>query len=353
MRDTELPGAAWATIGPDGREEIGALGYDPDVIVRLASLTKPFAAMLTLQLVDRGLLSLDDAIDRWLPELGRRPVLRHPGAELDDTMPAVRQLTVHDLLTMGLGFGWHPAFDGSEPMAMAISAAGIGPGPFTPAMSPEAWLTEVGALPMLHQPGEGWIYDSSYLALGILLERAADRDLDALLTEHLTGPLGMADTGYAVARTELSRLPAFLQTAGDSGGPLTVASPATDPEASRPPLLRGGTTGLYSTASDLLRFVRFLLDDDRTAVLRQDHRSSGQRAMSELFLEPGTGWGYGVGVDLAPRYGSADRFGWSGGTGTTLSVDPRRRTASVLLTQVGLDAEFMTGLLKAFWRATA
>jgi len=349
MRDRELPGATWVAIGPGDTEEIGAIGYDVDAVVRIASLTKPFTAMLTLRLADRGLLSLHDPIERWLPELARRPVLRDPSAELDDTVPPRRRLTVHDLLVMGLGFGWHPAFDGGQPMTRAME--GIGPGPFPPAMSPEAWLTEVGALPMIHQPGEGWLYDSSYLALGILLERAADDDLNALLGEHVTGPLGMTDTGYTVPERDLDRLPAYLEP---SGSTLMTISPAGDVTAARSPELRGGTTGLYSTARDLSRLARFLLADDELApLMAQDHRSDGQRAMSELFLEPGVGWGYGVGVDLAPRYGSADRFGWSGGTGTTLFVDPRRGTACALLTQVGLGAEFMTALLKEFWQVTA
>lgn len=348
-----MPGAVWVTIR-DGRAAAGSLGYEPDSVFRIASLTKPLVAMLALCLADRGVLALDDRIERWLPELSGRRVLRALGSELDDTVPARRALTVHDLLAMGMGFGWHPAFDGSQPLQRAITDQGLGPGAFAPAMTPEEWLEQVGALPMIHQPGEGWLYDSSHTALGILLERAGGADLDALLAEHVTGPLDMSETAYTLDERQLPRLPALL-----TGDPPAIERPAGDADASSVPAIRGGATGLFSTAADLTRLaLTFLGEDTRLPAgvvdaMRQDHRAPGQRAMSELFLEPGTGWGYGVSVDVRPRYGSADRFGWSGGTGTTLFADPRRRTAGILLTQVGFDAEFMSPLLKRFWQLTA
>lgn len=348
-----LPGAVWVTI-EDGHTAVDSLGYERDAIFRIASLTKPLTAMLALCLAHRGILSLDDRADRWLPELGGRPVLRTLGSELDDTVPARGRLTVHDLLVMGLGFGWHPAFDGSQPMQRAITDAGLGPGAFAPQMSPEAWLGEVGALPMIHQPGEGWLYDSSYTALGLLLERAGGADLDTLLAEHVTGPLGMEETAGVLSAEDLPRLPALL-----GGDPPRIERAAGDPAAALVPPLRGGATGLFSTAADLCRLALALLGEPCALpaglvdTMRHDHRGAGQRAMSELFLESGTGWGYGVAVDVRPRYGSPDRFGWSGGTGTTLFVDPRRRTGGILLTQVGFDAAFMSPLLKDFWRLTA
>ncbi|MBM9465240.1 beta-lactamase family protein [Aeromicrobium sp. YIM 150415] len=348
-----LPGAVWVTIR-DGRATVDSVGHEPDSVFRIASLTKPLVAMLTLCLADRGVLALDDRIDRWLPELSGRRVLRALGSDLDDTVPVRRALTVHDLLTMGMGFGWHPAFDGSQPLQRAITDHGLGPSAFAPAMDPATWLEQVGALPMIHQPGEGWLYDSSHTALGILLERTGGADLDALLAEHVTGPLGMGETTYTLDERTLPRLPALL-----TGDPPTIERPAGDPEANITPAIRGGATGLFSTAADLTRLALAFLGEDTGLpggvidAMRQDHRAPGQRAMSELFLEPGTGWGYGVSVDVRPRYGSTDRFGWSGGTGTTLFADPRRRTAGILLTQVGFDAEFMSPLLKRFWQLTA
>src|SRR5450631_590088 len=70
-----------------------------DTIFRIASLTKPIAAAATMLLVNDGVLRLDDAVERWLPELANRRGLRRIDAELDDTVPARRAITVGDLLT--------------------------------------------------------------------------------------------------------------------------------------------------------------------------------------------------------------------------------------------------------------
>ena len=71
----------------------------PDTICRIASITKPVAAAATMILVDDGKRRPDDAVERWLPELANRRVLRRIDSELDDTVPARRAITVRDLLT--------------------------------------------------------------------------------------------------------------------------------------------------------------------------------------------------------------------------------------------------------------
>ena len=84
-------------------------GDDPllvDAQVRISSNTKPMVAALTLLLAQDGMLSLDDPVERFLPELSDRRVLRRLDGPLDETEPARRSITVEDLLTMRLGFGW-------------------------------------------------------------------------------------------------------------------------------------------------------------------------------------------------------------------------------------------------------
>src|SRR6476646_12285081 len=76
-----------------------------DAIFRIASLTKPITAAATLSLVDEGLLRLTQPIDELLPELADRRVLRSIDAELDDTVPANRPITLEDLLSYRLGLG--------------------------------------------------------------------------------------------------------------------------------------------------------------------------------------------------------------------------------------------------------
>src|SRR6516165_9946853 len=76
-----------------------------DTIFRMLSMTKPMVAAAAVMLVEDGAIALDDAVERWLPELAARRVLRHPGASLDDTVSAARPVTLRDLLTFRLGLG--------------------------------------------------------------------------------------------------------------------------------------------------------------------------------------------------------------------------------------------------------
>ena len=96
-----------------------------NAIFRIASLTKPVAAATALTLVDEGVLRLDQPVDGLLPELAGRRVLRAIDAELDDTVPARRSITVDDLLTYRMGFGSVMAPPDTYPIQRAEAAAGL------------------------------------------------------------------------------------------------------------------------------------------------------------------------------------------------------------------------------------
>jgi len=114
-----------------------------DTIFRIASLTKPTAAAAAMILVEECRLRLDEPVDRWLPELAGRRVLTRIDAELDDTVPARRSITLRDLLTLRMGIGSVMAPPGTYPIQRAIAELRIGgDGPPKPAQSPPAdeWM---------------------------------------------------------------------------------------------------------------------------------------------------------------------------------------------------------------------
>ena len=76
-----------------------------DTIFRIASITKPIAGVAAMVLIEQGLLALEDPVARWLPELAEPRVLRSLESTLDDTVPAVRPITVADVLSFHLGWG--------------------------------------------------------------------------------------------------------------------------------------------------------------------------------------------------------------------------------------------------------
>jgi CubicO group peptidase (beta-lactamase class C family) len=107
-------------------------------------------------LVEECRLRLDEPVDRWLPELAGRRVLKRIDAELDDTVPARRSITLRDLLTQRLGIGSVMAPAGTYPIQRAMAELCIGgDAPPKPALTPptDEWIRRLGSLPLLHHPG--------------------------------------------------------------------------------------------------------------------------------------------------------------------------------------------------------
>lgn len=342
----EVPGAV-VGFWQDGVVSLDATGItaleggapmEVDCLVRISSNTKPMAAALTLALVDDGTLALADPVERFVPELRDRGVLRRLDASLDDTVPAEHPPTVEDLLTMRLGFGF--VFEGDCPALGAAADAGLGIGPPDPSipLAPGQWIARFAELPLIEQPGTVWRYDLAYAVLGVVLARAGRRPLEDLLRDRLLGPLGMVDTAFVAPP---GRLPPCY--ARDESG-LVLFDDARDSRWTTAPSFPDARGGLVSTATDLLRFASALLDGgggvlsaDGVSAMTRDHLTSEQRrAPSAAAFLNGSGWGYGVQVLTAQHDPSVrrPRYGWGGGLGTLWYSWPEQRTAAVLLTQV-------------------
>jgi len=347
-----IPGFAGAVrIGGQTRIRAGGrMAVEPDsppmredTLFRIASVTKPVGAALVLGLVQDGVLELDDPVARWLPEIASPRVLADPAGPLDNTVPAQRPVTLRHLLTMTCGWG---AVLERSPLQAAMREQGVSPGPLTPPMSADEFAARVAALPLAFQPGEGWLYDTGMDLAGIAAARAAGRPLSGLLAERITGPLGMTSTGFMAAD------PGRLATAylpGPAG--LKVLDPPHGAFA-RAPHFEELSSGLVSTAPDLLRFFGALADGGgpvltgrSVALMTADALTGAQRRQALPILGPGRSWGLGTAMDIeAPEpWMAPGRWGWDGGTGTTARVDPARGTVGVLLTQ-----RAMTGPLDGF-----
>src|SRR5438067_4840523 len=207
-----------------GSKAVG--GSDPmrrDTIFRISSMTKPITAAATMILVEEGKLRLDEPVDRWLPELADRRVLKRLDGPLDDTEPAKRPITVRDLLTFCMGFGMIMAPPDTYPILQAANEQQIGMGPPNPAAmpAPDDWMRRLGQLPLMHQPGEKWMYNTGSDVLGVLIARASGQPLETFLRERLFEPLGMKDTGFSVPAASLDRLTTSYWT-DPTSGKLTV-----------------------------------------------------------------------------------------------------------------------------------
>jgi CubicO group peptidase (beta-lactamase class C family) len=242
-----------------GTLAVGGAPMREDTLFRISSTTKPVTAAVILGLIEDGLLGLDEAVDKHLPELAGRRVLRRPDGPLDDTVEATRSVTVRDLLTFTWGFGMQGAMFTGAPTWPVVEAVGerelssFGPpGPGT-TPEPDTWLRRLAELPLLAQPGERWLYSAGSQVLGVLAARAGGAPFGEVMRARVLEPLGMRDTGFYAPD------PGRLATAyEDRDGQLAVTDPP-DGQWSRPPAFPDGAGGLVSTAADLLAFGRMLL----------------------------------------------------------------------------------------------
>lgn len=339
----------------------GSAPMERDAIFRIASITKPITAAAVLMLVDEGLVGLGDPVERWLPELAEPVVVRTPAGPVDDVVPAARPVTVEDLLSFRTGWGMPDDF--SLPAVRPLTAVQRYDLPFGRWPDPDTWLRALAEVPMLHQPGEAWLYGTSSDLQGILVARASGRSLADFLAERLFEPLGMRDTAFEVPASKRHRFTWAYHRAED--GALRLVDTPDGRFSGLPRFLSGGG-GLVSTADDWLAFGRLLLNAGATADGRRllspasvsrmttNHLTAAQRDAAGLFLS-GQGWGYGGQVDVTPAdpWSVPGRYGWVGGTGTTAHVVPATGTVTVLMTQTAMTSPAPTPLMRDFWRVTA
>jgi CubicO group peptidase (beta-lactamase class C family) len=341
----------------------GGVRMARDTIFRIASMTKPIAAAAAMILVEEGRLRLDEPVDRLLPELANRRVLRSIGSELNDTVPANRPITLRDLLTFRCGFGAVMTPPGTYPIQKAMADAGLAPGPSPADFTPDEWVERFAALPLMSQPGEQWLYHTGSDLLGVLIGRAAGMPFEDFLDRRIFGPLSMADTGFHVPEAKIDRLAtSYIRDAAT--GQQAVYDAGRGGRWSKPPTFASGGGGLVSTADDYLAFSRMMLGMGRyrgvrilsratVELMTTDQLTPAQKAASAFY--PGfwdaIGWGFGMSVTTARNgYLSVGSYGWDGGMGTSARNDPKEDLTCIMLTQRMMRSPAPEGLYTDIWQ---
>src|SRR5436309_6404962 len=349
-------------VAAAGSADVG--GTSPmarDSIFRVASITRPITAAAVMMLVEDGRIALEDPVGQWLPELASPAVVRTPAGRVDDVVPAVRPIAVADLLTFRAGHGFPSDF--SLPV-VGLLFSELKQGPPQPQLvaAPDDWMAALSRIPLLHQPGEAWLYETCSDIQGVLIARVSGRPLPEFLAERLFEPLGMADTGFAVPASKLGRFTSYYRT--DPAGGLELVD-APGGQWSSLPAFPSAAGGLVSTADDWHSFARMLLAGGSAggrqllspASVRQmttDQLTPSQRDAGRLFLE-GQGWGFGGSVDVETidPWNVPGRYGWVGGTGTAAHITPSTGTVTILLSQVEMAGPTAPALMRDFWRHAA
>jgi methyl acetate hydrolase len=346
----KVPGVvAMATTaeGPIYKGAFGTrrLGESPamtlDTVFRIASMTKAITCVAAMQLVEQGKLSLDEPVPAIDPGLAAPQVLIGfdvHGAPI--LRPAKRPITLKHLMTHTAGFCYE---QWNADLTRYVSASGM----------PQMATGKLAAMrmPLMFDPGERWEYGINIDWVGRLVEEASGQKLDAYLTDHVTGPLGMKDTGFAISPEQRARQASVHQREESSLTPQPFEGPIE-----REFLAGGG--GLYSTAGDYLTFLQMLLHDgsfkgvrilnpETVALMGENHigglqvgvlKTTRPPMTNDVDLFPGQtvrwGLGYMLTLDPGPDGRSAGSVTWAGIFNTYYWLDPVKRVAGVIMTQI-------------------
>lgn len=340
-------------------EEVAHLwtsGVAEDAIFRIASMTKPITSIALMQLVEQGKLAISDPVAKYLPEMANLEVFVAGGGAIPYvTRPPTTMLRVIDLLRHTAGFTY--SFQERTAVDAGYRKSGL-----------ENWgkvddatfLAELAKLPLDFDPGTRWNYSVATDVLGILVSRISGQSLGEYFAEHILGPLGMKDTGFAVPADQAHRIPDCYTFDPANKMRLIDKGGAESGWAGRHVFQSGGG-GLASTLADYHRFCTMLLNggtlDGVTIIGRKtlelmtaNHLPGGgdlTQHSKSLFSEAemaGIGFGLGFACNIDPAAtmlaGSAGEFYWGGMFSTAFLVDPQEDLTMVFMTQLSPSSTY-------------
>jgi methyl acetate hydrolase len=313
-----------------------------DTVVWIASMTKAVTSVAAMQLVEQGEISLDEPLSDRLTELREIQVLEGFDEAGAPRLRAPRRpITLRHLLSHTAGFSY--TFWNAD-MLRYYECASV-PGIIE-------CQTVTLMTPLVADPGERWEYGINIDWVGKTVERLSGQRLEDYFKAHIFGPLAMRDTGFVLGPAQRERLASMHVRQTD--GSLQVV-PFEIPQA--PEFYMGGG-GLYSTGPDYLRFLRMLLGNgelDGVRILRPEtvaemnRNQIGELSVGPLkSVDPASSndaeffpglpkkWGlaYMINAEDAPVGRGAGSLAWAGLANTFYWIEPRRRLAGVILTQI-------------------
>jgi len=175
-----------------------------DHLFRVFSNTKLITSCAALLLFEEGRFQFDDPIEKFIPQLGNRRVLRPGATSLDDTEPARASITIRQLLShsSGLSYG---LFDPGSVMFKAYQARRV----LNPMKTLADMIDALAELPLVYHPGSSWEYSVATDVVGRLVEVLSGQPFDKFIQQRILAPLGMVDTGFVVPEKDRSRFVAY------------------------------------------------------------------------------------------------------------------------------------------------
>ena len=314
---------------------------DENSLYRIYSMSKPITGMATMILIDEGKLGLDQPLYDILPAYRDMQVLVDPKGPLDQTVKAIRPITIRQLLTHTSGLGYQIISEG--PLREAYNKLGLVGGrvsrapipgfpPVTPAPGLAAFADRLATLPLMYQPATKWSYSCSIDLLGRVIEVASGMDFEGFLKERIFGPCGMSSTWMQVPQSEAARM---TDNYGIINGTPFPIDPGVNSVYLDAPEMPAGGGGLVSSPKDYDRFLRMLLGYGKLGNTRVMSELAVRVGVSDLIpatVDTTGSWVAGEGHGAGGR-SAKGTFGWGGAAGTLALVDYNLGLRSGLFTQ--------------------
>jgi CubicO group peptidase (beta-lactamase class C family) len=315
-----------------------------DHIFRVFSNTKLITSCAALLLFEDGKFQLDDPIEKFIPQLANRQVLRPGATSLDDTEPAKRSITIRHLLSHSAGLSYG-IFDPGSTIFKALNERGV----HDPSTTLADMVDVLAGLPLIYHPGTSWEYSLAIDVTARLVEIVSGQSFDKFIKARILDPLGMVDTGFVVPERDQGRLVAYYAGA-DLMEPMKPGLTRTDnspfPGAYLRPVARlNGGGGLVSTLPDMVALIRSLLPEgpsllkpETIALMMTNQLPGGQWIRFAMVGEqPGKAHTLAGGLIVKPGpFDHPDATGelyWGGVAGTQWWISPKRNMAGVMMAQ--------------------
>lgn len=332
-----------------------------DSIYRLASMTKPTTSVAIMILYDKGRISLDDPLSKYIPSFKDMRVM--VGGNPDNTEPARSEITIHQLLTHTAGF---ESYIDSSPLYEQYRKAGLyGVLHGSPNTLAET-IPRLSDFPLVYHPGEEYLYSLSPDILGYVVEVVSEMPFDRFLEMELFEPLGMVNTHFFLPKEKVGRLAAVYERT-KTGKLLRMQDgvvfriidrrdldekfvfPLTyriDFPYAGPKKYLSGAGGLCSTPTDFMRFCLMLANRGQLngrRILKEDTVDLMTKNQIGDFCLPtyheNENFGYGFLVVDRPDDPFSGAYHWSGAYGTIFWIHPRTRSVLLVMTQCSQSSQ--------------
>ena len=300
-----------------------------DAMFHMASSTKPILGVAAMMVIEEGLVSPFDPVEKYIPEFkgiqvavldekadkktsGKKGLEKEPGYRLVD---AHRPVTIHDLLTHTSGVSGRALGRTREIQHEGDTLA--------------TWIPVVAEGPLNFQPGTRWGYGGGLDVVARVIEIVSGMPFNEFVQKRIFDPLDMKDTHWIVPKDKLHRMLVYVE--GKAGTPTTYFS---------------GSWGLVSTARDYLHFEQMLVNKGElfgNRLLKPESvEMMSTNQAGDLFDNGGKGgagiaFGYTVSITVDPELANSGRsagaFGWGGAAGTVSWTDPKEELAVAIMVQ--------------------